>query len=186
MPSDKTDASGLAGRYAIALFESAENDKQLDAISGDLDGLSSMIAESEDLRRLFASPAFSVEDKSKAVLAVAEAAGMQDLTRNFIGVVSENRRLADMDDIIESFRQMMARHRGEATVDVTSATELSDSQVKTLSEQLKKAVGSSVTVNTVVEPELLGGLIVKVGSRMVDSSLRSKLQQLRLAMIGNG
>lgn len=185
MSSDKPDASGLAGRYAAALFESAGDDKQLDAVAGDLDGLAAMIVQSRDLRRLFSSPAFSVDDKMAAVIAIAEKAKMQDMTRRFLGVVTENRRLTELSDIIQSFKDMLAHRRGEATAEVTSASKLTAKQVKTLADQLEKAVGTTVTVETAVEPELLGGLIVKVGSRMVDSSLRSKLQQLRLAMIGN-
>jgi len=184
--SDKPDASGLAGRYAAALFESIGDDKQLDAVAGDMDALAAMITDSQELRRMFVSPAFSADDKLAGVIAIADAAKMQDMARRFLGVVAENRRLKELPDIIASFKEMVAHGRGEATAEVISASELSAKQVKTLAAQLKKAVGTTVTVETAVEPELLGGLIVKVGSRMVDSSLRSKLQQLRLAMIGNG
>ena len=186
MSSDKSGASGLAGRYASALFDLAVADKQLDAVTGNLEQLSAMIGESEDLRRLLGSPVISRDDQNKAMSALAEKAGFGELTRNFIAVVSANRRLFVLPAIISAFREILSAHRGEATAEVVSASELSDTQVKALGTQLKKALGSKVTIDTSVDPELLGGLVVKVGSRMIDSSLRTKLQQLRLAMIGVG
>ena len=186
MSSSNSGASGLAGRYATALYDLAEAENRLDIIVGDLENLSGMITESEDLRRLLRSPVISGENQKKAMMALFEKAGFNELTHRFIGVVAANRRLFVLSDIISVFREILAFHRGEATAEVTSASELSDSQLKALSESLKNAVGTTVAVETVVDPELLGGLVVKVGSRMVDSSLRTKLQQLRLTMIGVG
>lgn len=186
MSSDTSGASGLAGRYASALFDLADADKQLDAVTGDLESLSAMIGESEDLRRLLDSPVISSDDQSKAISVIAEKAGFNDLTRNFIGVVADNRRLFVLPTIISAFRDILSAHRGEATAEVVSATALSDKQLTDLGSSLKEAIGSKVTIDASVDPELLGGLVVKVGSRMVDSSLRTKLQQLRLAMIGIG
>jgi F-type H+-transporting ATPase subunit delta len=186
LSSDKSGASGLAGRYASALFDLAKADNQLDAVTGDLDSLNAMIGESEDLRRLLDSPVISSDDQGRAISAIAEKAGFNDLTRNFIGVVSGNRRLFVLPAIISAFRDILGAHRGEATAEVVSAAELSDKQLTDLGDSLKKAIGSKVTIDASVDPELLGGLVVKVGSRMVDSSLRTKLQQLRLAMIGIG
>ena len=186
MSSDKTGASGLAGRYASALFDLAEADKLLDAVTDDLDSLNVMIGESEDLRRLLRSPVISRNDQRKTIAVIAEKAEFNVLTRNFIGVVADNRRLFVLPDMIAAFREILSRHRGEATAEVVSASELSDKQMNALGDSLKEAIGSKVTIDSSVDPELLGGLVVKVGSRMVDSSLRTKLQQLRLAMIGVG
>jgi len=186
LSSDKSGTSGLAGRYASALFDLAVADKQLDAVTGNLEQLSAMIGESEDLRRLLGSPVISRDDQSKAMSALAEKAAFDDLTRNFLAVVTGNRRLFVLPAIITAYREILSAHRGEATAEVVSATKLSDKQVKALGAQLKKAIGSKVTIDTSVDPELLGGLVVKVGSRMIDSSLRTKLQQMRLAMIGVG
>ena len=186
MSSDKSGASGLAGRYASALFDLAEADKQLDAVTGDLDSLSAMIGESEDLRRLLSSPVISRDDQSKTMSVIADKADFNDLTSNFIGVVTGNRRLFVLPAIISAFRDILSAHRGEATAEVVSAAELSEKQLTDLGDSLKAAIGSKVSIDASVDPELLGGLVVKVGSRMVDSSLRTKLQQLRLAMIGVG
>ena len=186
LSSDKSGASGLAGRYASALFDLAEADKLLDAVTGDLDSLNAMIGESEDLRRLLGSPVISRDDQRKSIAAIAEKAEFNDLTCNFIGVVVNNRRLFMLPNIISAFREILSQHRGEATAEVVSASELSDKQMKALGDSLKEAIGSKVTIDASVDPGLLGGLVVKVGSRMVDSSLRTKLQQLRLAMIGVG
>ncbi|MBC8269023.1 MAG: F0F1 ATP synthase subunit delta [Rhodospirillaceae bacterium] len=186
MSSDKSGTSGLAGRYASAIFDLAVANKQLDAVTGNLEQLSAMIGESEDLRVLLGSPVISRNDQNKAMSALAEKAGFDGLTRNFIGVVADNRRLFVLPAIIAAFQEILKSHRGEATAEVVSASALSDKQVKALGDQLKKAIGTKVTIDTSVDPELLGGLVVKVGSRMIDSSLRTKLQQLRLAMIGVG
>ena len=186
MLSDISGASRLAGRYASALFELADAGKQIDAVMSDLDSLNAMIGESEDLRRLLDSPVISSDDQGRAISAIAEKAGFNDLTRNFIGVVSGNRRLFVLPAIISAFRDILSAHRGEATAEVVSAAELSEKQLTDLGDSLKAAIGSKVSIDASVDPELLGGLVVKVGSRMVDSSLRTKLQQLRLAMIGVG
>jgi F-type H+-transporting ATPase subunit delta len=184
LSSDKSGTSGLAGRYASALFDLAVADKQLDAVTGNLEQLSSMIGESEDLRVLLGSPLISRDDQTKAMLNVAVKAGFEPLVHNFIGVVADNRRLYVLLAMINAFQEILKAYRGEVIAKVFSASELSDKQVKALGDQLKKAIGTRVSIDTSVDPELLGGLVVKVGSRMIDSSLRTKLQQLRLAMIG--
>jgi len=184
--SSKSATGGLAARYASALFDLAESEKSIDAVTSDLNQLSNMIADSGDLNRLLRSPVITREDKGRAMAALAEKASFNDLTRRFICVVADNNRLFVVADMIAAFRKILASYRGEATAEVVSATKLSDNQLKALTDQLKKAVGSKVAVDASVDPELLGGLVVKVGSRMVDSSLRTKLQQLRLAMIGIG
>jgi len=186
LSSSNSGASGLAGRYATALYDLAKAENRLDIIVDDLDVLAGMIADSADLLRLLRSPVISGDDQKKAMTALSEKAGFDELTRRFLGVVAANRRLFVLPDMISVFRELLAFHRGEINAQVTSAAELSENQVQALSESLKNAVGSTVAVETVVDPELLGGLVVKIGSRMVDSSLRTKLQQLRLAMIGIG
>jgi len=179
-------STGLAGRYAAALFDLAEAEKSLDAIAEDLAVFGRMIESSDDLRRLVRSPVISRGEQEKAVLAIAEKAGMNKLTQNFVGVIAQNRRLFALPNMISAYQGILASRRGEATAEVVSAKELSDAQMSALSDALKQAVGTKVTVDAQVDPGLLGGLIVKVGSRMVDSSLRTKLSQLRLAMKGIG
>ena len=179
-------STGLAGRYASALFDLADAEKALDAVAEDLSVLGQMIDESEDLQRLLRSPVISRDDQKKAMLAVIDKAGMNNLTRNFTGVIADNRRLFALQDMIGAYQAILAARRGETTAEVVSAKPLTDAQMSALTDTLKNAVGSKVSVEAKVDPGLLGGLIVKVGSRMVDSSLNTKLQQLRLAMKGVG
>lgn len=178
------EVSGLAGRYATALYDLADGGKVIDEVAADLAALGRMIDESDDLRRLVQSPVMSRDDQTKAIRALVEKAGMQDLTRKFVGTVAQNRRLFVLRQMISAFHAHLAERRGQATAEVTSATELSDQQLSALNDALKSAMGTSVSVETKVDPGLLGGLVVKVGSRMIDTSLRTKLSQLRLAMKG--
>jgi F-type H+-transporting ATPase subunit delta len=175
---------GLAGRYATALYELADEAKALDAVSADLKALKAQIAESADLRRLITSPLIPREQQAKAVLALVEKAGLSDLTRRFVGMVARNRRLAALVDIIDSFTGLLAAHRGEIVAEVTSAKQLSTPQADAVGNALRAAVGKKVAVQLNVDPKLLGGLKVKVGSRLIDASLASKLQRLQLAMKG--
>lgn len=186
MSAETLGATGLSGRYATALFELAESEKQLDRVAKDLAELGAMIAESRDLTRLVRSPVISRDDQGRAMAALADKAGLSALTRNFIGVVARNRRLFALPTMIDAFRRLLAASRGEATAEVVSAGPLSARQIEQIGRQLKKTVGADVAVNARVDAGLLGGLIVKVGSRMVDSSLRTKLQRLRFAMKGIG
>jgi len=172
----------MAGRYASALFELADEAGSLDTIAGDLDGFAAMLDESEDLRRLVRSPVFSSDEQLQAVSAVLAKAGVTDLTANFFKLVARNRRLYSVPDMIGAFRVLLAQHRGEVSADVTSAVELDDAQTASLKATLKETVGQDVQMNTTVDPSILGGLIVKVGSRMVDSSLKTKLNNLKVAM----
>ena len=178
--------SGLAGRYATALFELADEAKALDAVADDLRALKALLAESDSLRRLVRSPVLSRDEQGRAIEAVLSKAGAAPLTLKFIGVAAANRRLFALPGMIDAYLAELARRRGEMTAQVTSAHALSDSQTKALVDQLKKAVGAKVTVDVSVDPSLLGGLVVKVGSRMIDSSLRTKLSKLQLAMKGVG
>ncbi len=182
-----TQTTGLiAERYASALYELADSAKALDQVAGDLRSLKAMMAASSDLVRLIRSPVLGRADQSKAVTALAEKAGFHDLTRRFLGTVAANRRLFTLSSVIEGFLAELARRRGEATADVTSAVSLTPAQTAALEEALRSAVGSKVTVDLKVDRSLIGGLVVRVGSRMIDTSLATKLRRLRLAMKGVG
>ncbi|MCH7487439.1 MAG: F0F1 ATP synthase subunit delta [Proteobacteria bacterium] len=186
MSSKITGAAGLVGRYAGSLYDLAEADKILDQVSEDLRDLAAMIHGSDDLTRLIRSPAIGRADQSRAMAAVLEEAGMSDLTRRFVGVVAANRRLFQLTGMIGAYHALLAERRGEATAEVVSARELTKTQLKAIGDAVRKVVGTRVSVDARVDSGLLGGLIVKVGSRMVDSSLSTKLQRLRLAMKGIG
>lgn len=181
-----TGATGLAGRYATALFELAGDDGKLDEVAQDLATLDGMLRESDDFMRMIRSPVLARDEQVRAITAICEAAGLSDLTRRFVGMVASNRRLFALPAMIKAYRDVLAKSRGEERAEVVSAQELSDNQIQALNDALKKAVGSAVDVETRVDPGILGGLIVRVGSRMIDSSLRTKLSQLRLAMKGVG
>ncbi|MAU61010.1 F0F1 ATP synthase subunit delta [Parvibaculum sp.] len=174
--------SGVAGRYATALFELAEAQGALDAVAGDLDGIRAMLNESEDLLRLVRSPIFSADEQGRAFAAILDKAGASTLVKNFVGLVIRNRRLFALPDMISAYKAILAAKRGEMTADVTSAHALSGAQIESLKAALKSATGRDVNINTKVDAGLLGGLVVKVGSRMIDSSLRTKLNSLKIAM----
>ena len=184
MAASGSGISGLASSYATALYALADEGKALDQTADDLRGLKSALSESEDLRRLVRSPLLSRDAQGKAMAAVLERAGVSDLVRRFIGLVAKNRRLFALDAMIDAYLAELARRRGEVTAQVTAATALTAAQTDALVDQLKKAMGAKVQVNVKIDPALLGGMIVKVGSRMVDSSLRTKLAKLQLAMKG--
>lgn len=184
MASGQTVTSSLSGRYATALFELALERKAIDLIADDLGQLEAMIGKSEELRHLIQSPLFSREAQKKALAALSEKAGLSEIVRNTLGVIAENRRLFALEDVIKVYRTLVSEHRGEIEARVTSAAILSAEQRDALEAVLKKTIGSAVTVTTEVDPDLLGGMVVRVGSRMIDSSLRTKLQRLQLAMKG--
>jgi F-type H+-transporting ATPase subunit delta len=186
LAAEDTGLSGLAGRYALALLELADEQKALDPVAEDLRGLKAVIAESEDLRRLIRSPLFTRAQQSAAMTAILDKAGVGELTRRFVLLVARNRRLFALDRMIGAYLAELARRRGEVTAKVASATALNDAQQRALVETLRKEVGAKVQVEMTVDPSLIGGLIVRVGSRMIDNSLRSKLQRLQLAMKGAG
>lgn len=186
MSSRTKESGGLADRYAIALFELAEENKLLDAVAADLESLDAMIAASADLRRLIRSPAISRDEQQRAMTALAEQAEMNELTERFLGLLAHNRRLFALPAVITAYREILAGRRGETAAEVISASKLSEKQLKAVAAALKQAIGAKVVIAERLDPGLLGGLVVKVGSRMVDSSLRTKLQRLRLAMKGVG
>jgi F-type H+-transporting ATPase subunit delta len=182
LASEATGVSGLAERYAAALFDLADERRALDQVADDLRQLRAMLQASSDLLRLIRSPILSRGDQAKAIGALAVHAGLSQLVRDFLGVVARNRRLFAITSIIEAFLQKLAMRHGEVSAQVTSAQPLSDAQLATLNEQLRRSIGSRVSVDLRVDPGLIGGMVVKVGSRMVDGSIRSKLQRLQLAM----
>ena len=176
--------ASLSGRYATALFDLARDGKVIDAVSASLQTLKSALADSDVFRRLIASPLVSREEAMKAVAAAAAAMSLDPLTTNFLGVLAQNRRLGQLGAVIRAFGQLAARHRGETTAEVTSAHPLSATQVKALKAKLKTQLARDVAVDLTVDPSILGGLIVKIGSRQIDSSIRSKLNTLAIAMKG--
>jgi F-type H+-transporting ATPase subunit delta len=178
--------SGLAGRYAKALFDLATEQNQRDQVAADLGRLKTMLAESADLTRLVMSPAFSRDEQGRAIKAVLERAQFGELTRRFIAVTARNRRLFALLRIIDAFTGLVANAKGEVAATVTSAQPLTDAQVQQIRSALSAKAGRSVAITTAVDPSLIGGLVVRMGSRMVDSSIRTKLQMLESAMKGVG
>jgi F-type H+-transporting ATPase subunit delta len=184
VPSEATGVTGLAERYAKALFDLADERKALDAVAGDLKSLSAMIDASADLRRAIRSPAIDRADQGAAIAKIGEEAQFSPLTRNFLGLLAKNRRLFALPEIVAAFLAQLAERRGEVTAKVTSAAPLSPAQAGALQEALRKSAGARLIIDQRVDPSLLGGLVVRLGSRMIDASLKSKLNRLQLAMKG--
>jgi F-type H+-transporting ATPase subunit delta len=178
--------ASMAGRYAAALFELAKDQRQLGEVERDLASFQRMFDDSQDLRRLVRSPVISADDQGKALVAILGKAGISGLTANFLRLIARNRRLFAAADMMKSFRALLARERGEVSADVASAHALTHEQMQQLSDTLRTTIGKNVQINTRVDPNLLGGLIVKVGSKMIDNSLRTKLDNLKVAMKGIG
>jgi F-type H+-transporting ATPase subunit delta len=177
-----TIVSGMAGRYATALFELARDEKAIDTVKADLDRFDALLTESPDLMRLVRSPVFSAEQQAKALAAVLARAGIGGLAAKFLQVVAANRRLFAVRAIGKDFRTLVARHKGEVTADVTLAEKPDDRQLAAIKEALRAVTARDVKVDVKVDPSIIGGLIVKLGSRMVDSSLRTKLKSIKHAM----
>lgn len=172
----------MAGRYATALFELAREANAIDAVEADLDGFDALIAESPDLLRLIRSPVFSADEQLQALSAVLQRAGIGGLAEKFLKLVTANRRLFAVRDMFKAFRELVADQKGEATAEVTVAEALKDDHVAALKSALKDVSGKTVDLHVKIEPAILGGLVVKLGSRMVDTSLRTKLNAIRQAM----
>jgi F-type H+-transporting ATPase subunit delta len=172
----------VSGRYATALFELARDERSVDAVKADLDKFAAMLAESDDLKRLVRSPVFAAEAQSKALAAVLDKAGISGVSANFLQVLTANRRLFAVSDVIGAFNALVAKFKGEASADVTVAEALSDKNLDALKVALKSVTGKDVTLNVKVDPSIIGGLVLKLGSRMVDSSLRTKLNSIKNAM----
>ena len=176
--------ASLAGRYATALFELARDERQLEAVGASLATLKQTLRDSEDFRELTSSPLISRDQATGAVAATAQAMRLDPVTANFLGVLAQNRRLGQLGNVIRAFNMLAADHRGETTAEVTSAHPLTDDQVQALRANLKNRIGRDVSVELNVDPAILGGLVVKVGSQMIDGSIRTKLNSLAHAMKG--
>ena len=182
MAAQDPSVSGVSGRYATALFELARDEKSIDAVKADLDTFDAMLADSADLKRLVRSPVFSAEVQMKALDAVLDKAGITGTSAKFLKVLTANRRLFAVSDVIRAFRALVANFKGEATAEVTVAEQLNDKNLDALKSALKTVSGKDVALNVKVDPSIIGGLVVKLGSRMVDSSLRTKLNSIKHAM----
>lgn len=174
--------SGVAERYAGSLFDLARESKSVDSVEKDLSKVEALIAGSDELKRLIASPVFSAEDQFRAIGAIADKAGIKGLVGNFLRVVARNRRLFAVPGMIAAFRNIAAASRGEVSAEVTSAHALDAAQKKELATALKQVAGKDVAIAVTVDPSILGGLIVKIGSRQIDTSLKTKLNSLKLAL----
>jgi F-type H+-transporting ATPase subunit delta len=176
--------ASLSGRYATALFELARDAKQLDAVQASLGQLKAALSESEDFRRLISSPLVSRDEAVKAIAATASVMKLDDITAKFLGVLASNRRLGQLGAVIRAFTILAASFRGETTAQVTSAHPLDKDQVDALKAKLKSELKQDIALDLTVDPDILGGLIVKVGSRQIDGSIRTKLNTLAKAMKG--
>ena len=185
MGRELAQETGLAGRYAAALFELAGDQHAVDAVSADLAAFRGAMDANSDLSRLVKSPVFSREDQGKALKAVLEKLGAGKLTVQFLLLLAAKRRLFALSGIIRAYESLVAKARGETEAEVTSARPLANAELAELKNALKARLGREPRLNAKVDPALLGGLVVKVGSRMIDSSLRTKLDGLAAAMKGN-
>lgn len=176
--------ASLAGRYASALFDLASEAGTVTAVESDLERLSAALSESAELRALIRNPEVSRAALGRVVAGLAGKLALADLTRNFLGVLAQNRRAAELPAVIRAFHLIAAAQRGEVTADVASAHPLSDAQLATLEQKLRAREGRTVKVRTRVDPDLLGGLVVTIGSKRIDSSIRSRLNTLAQAMKG--
>jgi F-type H+-transporting ATPase subunit delta len=185
----RVDISGgiqasLAGRYASALFDLARDERQIDAVSRSLDSLNQALVDSREFGQMAASPLVGREEASKAFAAIASELKLDALTSNFLGVLARNGRKGELPQVIRMFRRLAANYRGETTAEVVSAHPLSDGQVAALKAKLKSRAGREVTIEARTDPDILGGVIVKLGSEMIDASLKTKLNRLAQAMKG--
>ncbi|MEZ5854882.1 MAG: F0F1 ATP synthase subunit delta [Hyphomicrobiaceae bacterium] len=183
MANDEPIMATVAGRYASALFELAKDERKLEAVEADMTNLANMLDTNPELVRMVRSPVINADDQGKAIAAIAAAGAFSELSTNFVKLLARSRRLFALAEMIKLFRQLAARHRGEITADVVSAHPLNETQSAALEDALKgTAGGRNIRMNTRVDPALLGGLVVKMGSRMIDSSLRTKLDSLKTRM----
>lgn len=176
--------ASLAGRYASALFDLASEAGTVTAVESDLEKLEAALQQSDELKMLTTNPKVSRDQAEKALWGVSALLGLSELTQNFLGVVAKNRRLSALPGIIRAFRQIAAAQRGEVTAEVTSAHALSDDQLATLRKKLTAREGRTVKLTSSVDPDLLGGLVVTIGSKRIDGSIRTRLNTLAQAMKG--
>ncbi len=186
MASDGTPASGLAARYASALFDLATEGTSLDQTASDLTRLKDLLAQSPELRRFIRSPVLTRDQQDQVLNDLLQKVGVSDLVRRFIGLVAQKRRLFALGDMIDAFLTELAQREGKVSADVTVAQALTAEQSAAMSGAVKAALGDKVAITVTVEPELLGGMVVRVGSRMIDNSLRTKIDKLQLAMKAPG
>ncbi|MDJ1009029.1 MAG: F0F1 ATP synthase subunit delta [Paracoccaceae bacterium] len=182
MSEPQSISTGIAARYATALFELAKDDKGLDALEADTDGLGAALSDSEDLSAFISSPVYSREEQENAIAAVAEAMKLGPMVVNTLRLMAQKRRLFVLPALVAELRGLIAAEKGEVTADVASATALTDAQKDKLAETLKASIGKDVKLNLAVDESLIGGLVVKVGSQMIDTSIRSKLAALQNTM----
>ena len=182
MAGEQPIVSGMAGRYATALFELARETNAIDAVKADLERFDTLVAENPDLNRLVRSPVFSAAEQLQALSAVLDRVGIGGLAAKFLKLVTMNRRLFAARDIVRGYRELVALHKGEATAEITVAEQLKDDHVAALKSALQAVSGKDVDLNIKIDPAIIGGLVVKLGSRMVDTSLRTKLNAIRHAM----
>jgi len=175
-------SSGIAARYATAVFDLAKDGKKLKALEGDVNTLDAALAESDDLKALINSPIYTREEQGKAITAIATKMKLSPIVKNTLGLMAGNRRLFVLPQLVESLRKLIADEKGEVTAEVTSAKALTKAQSDKLAKTLKASVGKDVIINPSVDESLIGGLIVKVGSKMIDTSIKSKLGNLQNAM----
>ena len=182
MAGEETLVSGMAGRYATALFDLARDANAIDAVKADLERFGALVAESPDLARLVRSPVFSADQQLQALSAVLDRAGIGGLAAQFLKLVTKNRRLFAARNMVRGYRELVAQHKGEATAEITVAEPLKDDHAAALKSALKAVSGKDVDLAVTVDPAIIGGVVVKLGSRMVDSSLRTKLNAMKHAM----
>jgi F-type H+-transporting ATPase subunit delta len=180
--ADDSKTTDVGARYAQALFDLAKDGDSITAIEADLKTLKAMLAESTDLRRLLPSPVFKSDVKGKVLLALADAGAFNATTKKFLGFLSQNQRVSALPSIITSFEQLSAAHRGVVTAEVVTAMKMTAVQTKAVAAALQKALGKAPEIETRIDPSILGGIKVRVGSRLFDASLRSKLDSLKFAL----
>ena len=176
--------ASLAGRYASALFDLARDQRQIESVGKSLEALGQAILDSKDFAELVSSPLVSRDEAGKAFAALAPELGLDPITANFLGVLARNGRKNELRGVIRAFRRLAAEHRGEVTAEVTTARPLNDGQIAALKQQLRARAGRDVTIDATVDPNILGGIVVKLGSQQIDASIRTKLNRLASAMKG--
>jgi len=176
--------ASLAGRYASALFDLARDQRQIESVGNSLDALGQALLDSKEFSELIGSPLVSRDEAGKAFAALAPQIGVDPITGNFLGVLARNGRKRELRNVIRAFRRLSAEHRGETTAEVTTARPLSDDQLAALRQQLRTRAGRDVNIEATVDQNILGGIVVKLGSQMIDASIRTKLNRLALAMKG--
>jgi F-type H+-transporting ATPase subunit delta len=176
--------ASLAGRYASALFDLARDERQIDAVGRSLDALGQALLDSKDFAELIASPLVSREEAGKEFAGIAPQLGLYPITANFLGVLAKNGRKGELRKIIRAFRRLSAEHRGEVTAEVVTARALNDDQIAALKQQLRTRAGRDVAIDAEVDPNILGGIVVKLGSQQIDASIRSKINRLAQMMKG--